>query len=391
MKPLWKTRTGLLILVVEIIVGLTAGTAFACPGGGGGYRPKSHSSYPVKRVHVHRVTPVVPVMARVAAPALPPLIHPVGYTTPQPAPQQAAQFPLELVDVRLVDLGNASAGQGPRFRIVLKNITPFPLSRPFEVMLTAGISDDFSPSLPTAVEGLAAMAPGAVVPVDLRLPVEVMAMTYPGRAEPGPFSMLFVLVGGPKNALGSSSVTTMAVLPLGDVRPVDLAIAPPANPEVAVGGPVELQGEGFGSEAGQVFLNVGGLKLNAEVLGWSELGIAVRMPELALTSPTPVQLLVTRVDGQSAAPLPLTAVLPAPSAAPATTEEVPFPLGAPQEAAPVAVPTEGFAPQLPVAPTEGDAQAAIVTESEAAPSLAQAFGGLGLPQLPALNGTEPTE
>lgn len=387
MKPLWNTRAGMLIVAAELIVGLFAGAALGgdCANRNIDY-DDSQCAYLESRQSAHAVTPFSPVVTHAVMPTLRPAVHTVGYATPQPVPQQIVQFPLELIDIRLVDLGNPSASQGPRFRVVLKNVTPFALQRPFEVLLTAGISDDFSPSLPTAVEGVAEMAPGATVGVDLRLPVEAMAMTYPGRAETAPLSMLFVSVGGPKDAQGTSSVTTMAVLPLIQVRTVDLAIAPPTTPTVDVGAPVELQGEGFGNEAGKVLLNVDGQELNIEVLGWSELGIAVRMPDLALTGPTPVPLLVTRADGQTAAPLPLTAVPPAPTAEPTATDEVPFPSTAPQEAAPEAV-----APQLPIAPTEGDAQAASKSATDEAPSLAQAFGGLGLPQLPVLSETDPTE
>ncbi|MDZ4783328.1 MAG: hypothetical protein SGJ19_24030 [Planctomycetia bacterium] len=374
MKPLWKTRTGLSIVVLEIVLGLTASSAFACGGIGIGVsvggRGGSHSrSYPQKRVHVHRQTSVMPVVAKVAPPALPTVIRPASLVTPQPAPQPQVQFPLELVDVRLVDLGNASAGVGPRFRLVLKNVTPATLSQPFEVVLTAGISRDFSPALPTGVETVAEIAAGAVLPVDVRLPVDAMTMNYPGRPEPAPFSTVFVMVNGPKNAAGASSVTTMAVLDLADVRLVDMSIAA-SNAAAEVGTPVALPGEGFGLQAGKVTFNVAGLKLDAELLDWSENGITVRMPQLALTSPTPVQLLVTRADGQAATPLTLTAVLPV--AAP-SNDEVPFP-------------TSPLLPEAPEAEATGEeAQASVDTETEASPSLA--FGGLGLPELPVLSGS----
>ncbi len=122
------------------------------------------------------------------------------------------------------------------------------------------------------------------------------------------------------------------------------------------------------------------MKLNAEVLGWSELGVAVRMPSLALTSPTPVQLTIGRADGQTAQPITLTAVLPDSNANPNTTEEVPFPQGPATQPAPAAP----AAPQAPVnfptnggLPSGGVAQAAdpAVSLSEAM-SLAQAFSNL---------------
>jgi len=143
-----------------------------------------------------------------------------------------------------------------------------------------------------------------------------------------------------------------------------------SNAAAEVGTPVALPGEGFGLQAGKVTFNVAGLKLDAELLDWSENGITVRMPQLALTSPTPVQLLVTRADGQAATPLTLTAVLPV--AAP-SNDEVPFP-------------TSPLLPEAPEAEATGEeAQASVDTETEASPSLA--FGGLGLPELPVLSGS----
>lgn len=414
MITLWKSRLALWIVAAEIIVGLLAGSAFACPASGGARVVVRHA-HPVKKVHVHRVTPVTPV-APAASPVRLPGVpvhqaafkHPHGGSAPSAAP--GAQFPVELLDVRLVDVGNAEAGQGPRFRVVIKNAMPFPLSQPFEVLLSGGIDNQASPELPTAVQGIQQLAPGEIAPVELRLPVEVMAMAYPGRQEPAPFSVLHVLIAGPKNALGSSSITTLASLPLGEVRLVDLMVAPPANGAVPVGSPLELQGEGFGPQPGQVVLNVAGLKLSAEVLGWSEVGIAVRMPQLALTEPTPIQVVVLRADGQPARPLSLTAVLPTPNAVQkGEGEAVPFPQ-APQAGNDTAGPFEGFGPP-PAAPANVGPQVAPPVNiapqplppanvapqppvaEPAAPenfgsteppaqeplTLAQAFGGLGLP------------
>jgi hypothetical protein len=379
MNAFWKSRLALWIVTAEIIVALLAGSAFACGGGSGG----RSRSYATKKTHVHRVTPVV----RVAPPAVPTRVpsipvHPAVLTQPQAAPATApaapAKFPIELVDVRLIDIGNAAEGQGPRFRVVIKNVMPFPLDKPFEVLASAGISAEASPELPTGVQGVEKLGPGEIAPVEVRLPAESMAMAYPGREAPAPFSVLHVLIAGPKNALGSSSITKLASLPLGDVRLTDLVVAAPADGVAAVGMPLELQGEGFGPVVGQVELNVAGLKLNAEVLGWSELGIAVRMPELALTAPTPVQLVVKRVDGKAAQPLTLTAVLPVANASEAT-EEVPFPQG-PESSDGIGGALDGFAPQHAApATTETETTAAAEPVPQEPLSLAQVFGGLGLP------------
>jgi hypothetical protein len=242
-------------------------------------------------------------------------------------PAAAPKLPFEVVDVRLVDVGESALGEGPRFRVVLKNVTAKAMKQPREVMISAGVSDTFSADLPTAVQELKILGPGESASLDLRLPVESMAMEYPGSDEPSPFSTLFVQIGGRKNVLGSSSITKLAVVPLSEIRMTDLAITPLAAKEVPVGQPLELQGEGLGPEQGTVQLTVGEVKMDLEVLAWSELGIAVQMPKLALKQPTKVQLQIVRSDGELAKPMALTAVLPATPAV--AKEEVPFPKATP--------------------------------------------------------------
>jgi hypothetical protein len=280
----------------------------------------------------------------------------------------APKLPFEVVDVRLVDVGELALGEGPRFRVVLKNVTAAAMKQPREVMISAGISDTFSADLPTAVQELKILGPGESAPVDLRLPAEAMTMAYPGRDEPSPFSTLFVQIGGRKNVLGSSSITKLAVLPLSEIHMTDLAITPPAAKEVPVGQPLELQGEGLGPEQGTVQLTVGEVKMDLEVLAWTELGIAVQMPKLALKQPTKVQLQIVRADGEVAKPMALTAVLPAVTAV--AKETVPFPATTPVKT------VESPAKAQPKAPAGIEASSPANADSNNGEpvGLAQAFG-----------------
>lgn len=407
MNALRKTRAGLVVLVAGLMVGsavsdASAGIGIGFGGGGGGgigisvgrggqrgYGPGQRAQSAKKHLRGGQTARQAPRTS--SSRSQPPQSQPVQSTrvaapakTTKPVPAKVAatakapQSPLELVDVRLIDIGNVELGEGPRFRVLVKNTTATKLKSPLEVMISAGISDAFSPELPTAVETVEPLAAGQIVPVELRLPVESMAMTYPGRKEPFPFSTLFVLVGGPKNMLGSSSITKLKVLQLGDVRLADLAIASLPSREVPVGLPLELRGEGFGPQVGKVQLTVDGVKLDLDILGWSELGIAVQMPKLSLTEPKKVQLQVLRADGQPAKPMALTAVLPPEGVD--VVEEVPFPATAPQVAAAQANAqpevAQAATPATPEASAEEDKEPAAPQQSL---SLAQAFGGLGLP------------
>lgn len=297
---------------------------------------------------------------------------------PTTAPPVAPKLPLELVDLRLIDIGNVEAGQGPRFRIQLKNATTEALKKPLEVLLSAGISSDFRAELPTGVQEIKPLGAGEVATVELRLPAESMKMTYPGAQEKQPFSTLFVLIGGPKNLLGSSSISELKVLTLDKVRMADIVVAAPVDKTVAIGELLQLTGEGFGPKTGSVKLKVAGVAWNLEVVDWNELGVQVRMPELALTEPTKVQLQVLRSDGQPANMLTLTAVLPDLSAV-AAAEQVPFPSETERDDLEQPMTAESVA-QAAAAEAEAEQDDASDAAAPQQPlSLAQVFGGLGLP------------
>lgn len=392
-------RAGLVVVVAELMVCLLSVPAFAGigigfggigigvgRGGQHGHGPGHRVQSAKKQLHGRRQGQATRVAPRTTTQARTPTAstrssHPVvrpQATAAAAKPAPLPRFPLELLDVRLIDIGNAALGEGPRFRVVLRNATSAPLRHPLEVMISGGISDAFSAELPTAVQGIEPLGPGQIVPVELRLPAEAMAMAYPGHKQPYPFSTLFVHIGGPKNMLGSSSITKLAVLPLGEIRLADIALAPPARPDVPVGQPLELRGEGFGPQTGRVVLSVGGVKLNLEVLGWSELGVAVQMPKLAISEPTNVQLQVLRADGQPAKPLSLTAVLP--DVALVAEEKVPFPRVAEQRASlqPAIAPSGAVAATSPGSTATSDTPSEPATPQQPL-SLAQAFGNLGLP------------
>ena len=56
-------------------------------------------------------------------------------------------------------------------------------------------------------------------------------------------------------------------------------------------------------------VNVGGLEVQADIVGWYDLGVQVRLPALSLAADTAAEVVVVR--GDSAASNPLSMVLPA--------------------------------------------------------------------------------
>ncbi|MBI1900399.1 MAG: hypothetical protein HYS13_04695 [Planctomycetia bacterium] len=218
------------------------------------------------------------------------------------APVEAAQgqMNLQLVDVRLVEPGMPEQKLGPRFRLFVKNASPFGISRPIDLVVAAGIDRKFEQGLPSAVERISGLAPGQVATIEIRLPIESMAMQYPGEEKPAPFSTLFVMVTGQQDLLGNATIKPLAILPRIGIQFVDLALHKPADARVPTGAVVTLAGEGFGIDGGQVILSLGQAKLVGQIVNWGPTAIQVKLPELALATPTAAQIVVARADGQSA-------------------------------------------------------------------------------------------
>jgi hypothetical protein len=217
----------------------------------------------------------------------------------QPA-QAQGQLNLQLVDVRLVEPGVPDQKLGPRFRLFVKNASPFGIGRPIDLVVAAGIDRKFQQGLPATVERVSGLAPGQVATLEVRLPLESMAMQYPGEEKPAPFSTLFVMVADQQDLLGNATIKPLAILPRIGIQFVDLALQKPADARVPTGAVVTLAGEGFGIDGGQVVLSLGGAKLVGQVVNWGPTAIQVKLPELALAAPTPAQIIVARADGQSA-------------------------------------------------------------------------------------------
>lgn len=75
---------------------------------------------------------------------------------------------LELVDLRLVDLGDTAKGLGPRYRITYRNRGTVPAGN-FQVMLLASTDGTPQPGLPSGVAEVAGAPSGQLLTVDVRL------------------------------------------------------------------------------------------------------------------------------------------------------------------------------------------------------------------------------
>ncbi|MFH1918424.1 MAG: hypothetical protein ABIP48_00860, partial [Planctomycetota bacterium] len=104
----------------------------------------------------------------------------------------------------------------------------------------------------------------------------------------------------------TSEINNGATLTPEEVLPVDPAAFELEPSTAAAGGEVVLAGEGFGPEPGKVLLHLGGIEMEAEILGWYDLGVRLVLPALPLAGPTEAELIVIRGDGAAANPLEIT-------------------------------------------------------------------------------------
>ena len=217
---------------------------------------------------------------------------------------------LQLLAVRFVDPGHPEEKLGPRYRVWIRNNGDETLARPFNVVLLPSVDGrpaEDSPRAGVRVEGI---EPGDIQSVDIRLPIEALDMARDHRGDPVPFGTLLVIVDADREISEVFETNNGADLAREDILPVDPA-AFELEPSVAgAGGQVSLAGEGFGPQPGQVLIHLGNIEMQAEILGWYDLGVRLVLPNLPLAGPTEADVIVIRADGAAANPLKVTITAP---------------------------------------------------------------------------------
>jgi hypothetical protein len=98
---------------------------------------------------------------------------------------------LQLVDVRMLDNGDASQQIGPRYRVAFRNAGSAAVDHAFNVAVIAADDSNLSANLPVTESRITSVATGDVTYVDLRLPAKAFEMGPDSHSE---FSKLFVFV-----------------------------------------------------------------------------------------------------------------------------------------------------------------------------------------------------
>jgi hypothetical protein len=72
---------------------------------------------------------------------------------------------------------------------------------------------------------------------------------------------------------------------------------PTERPQVPVGSRLTLNGKDFGQQQGNIWIEIGQIRLNANIISWTADEAVVEMPKLDLASPTAAELIVAQEDG----------------------------------------------------------------------------------------------
>jgi hypothetical protein len=218
---------------------------------------------------------------------------------------EAHQTDLELLAVRFVDPGHPEENLGPRYRVWFRNNSDEPVTQPFNVVLFASNDGKLVAGLPQAGVRVASIEANDTQSVDIRLPIEVYRMGRDANGKPAPFSTLHVLVDANREISETTRADNGAQLVPAEILPVDPAVFEVEPAAASAGNEILLAGEGLGPQPGQVLVVVDGKEIDAEILGWYDLGVRFTMPKTNLAIPTNAEVVVIRGDGAASNPLPI--------------------------------------------------------------------------------------
>jgi hypothetical protein len=235
------------------------------------------------------------------------------------APADDVDVDLELVAIRFVDNGNAEKNLGPRYRVLIRNNGKQAVDHPFNVAVVTGAAAEQTDPIPRAGKRVPGIDAGQTLAVDIRLPADANATTKDDDGHTVErFPKLGAMVDTRNEIEESTKENNGMALERDKILMVDPAIFAADTKQATMGQTIKLAGEGLGPEAGQVLVRVGSLELQAEIEGWCDLGVEIKLPSLPLAGEAKAELVAVRGDGAAANPivLKLAATQSAPPAPP---------------------------------------------------------------------------
>ena len=273
------------------------------------------------------IYPPCPTWTVVDIPVWQPLPITVCGTWVDVPPLVVEQPDLQLLAVRFVDPGHPEQQLGARHRVWFRNNGNQDIDRPFNVLVLVGNDDQLHDDLPQAGVRVPSIEAGQTQSVDIRLSFDSSQQDLDDTADRVAFSYLHIVLDSDHEISEPQEDNNGIVLVRKDILPVDPAAFSTDVSAAKVGSLINIAGEGFGPEPGRVVVFVKGLELDAEIHGWFDLGVRVKLPALPVAYATEAELLVVRGDEATSEALPLT-LLPAEDAdsvpAPEPVSETPL-------------------------------------------------------------------
>jgi hypothetical protein len=130
-----------------------------------------------------------PIISTTIIEVAPPVV-PVTVNMVPPAPAGAVDLVIE--GIFLLDFGDTNKNLGPVIRVVVANKGTAPAGQ-FALGVFASLQEMPSNEMIPAGEMLDGLAPGMSRPVDVRLPIDVFAMSVPNSPAKEPFKQLFIV------------------------------------------------------------------------------------------------------------------------------------------------------------------------------------------------------
>jgi hypothetical protein len=205
--------------------------------------------------------------------------------------------------VRFVDAGHPEQNLGPRYRVWVRNNSPIALGGAYQVTLVAANSPQLVGDWPQAGVTIPSMDPQMVLPVDIRLPAVANKLGRQADGQLVPFTHLHAIVDSHRDVAESNEANNGAILDRGTIFPVDPAAFSTEVTATSPGDVVNLAGEGFGPEPGQLLVTINGVSHQAEIQGWYDLGVSFKVPLVPVNSQVDAQIIVVRGDGAVSNPV----------------------------------------------------------------------------------------
>lgn len=210
---------------------------------------------------------------------------------------------VQLLATRFVDPGHPDQQLGPRFRVWMRNNSAIDLTQQFNVMLVASNDGTVDSGLPQAGIRISGLHAGETQAVDIRLPFAANTMGRDTAGHQIPFTYLTALVDSHNELSEADKSNNGTTLPRGDILPVDPSAFAAEPGSAQPNGIIHIAGEGLGPEPGKVMVVIGEQEYQAEIIGWFDLGVQIRLPDFDLNTNTAADVVIIRGDGAAANPL----------------------------------------------------------------------------------------